>query len=132
MCVCVFKLFFSVVIISVFGEGQQISGGWSWWKVSNRSCNNKCLAVCCADCAEVPLLLSKLCLTPLSIGDHLWETGKEKGAPSHIGVDSGWRGENDWKREDTNQQWKELTGSKQSKRGETRETAFFESPEILG
>lgn len=103
------------MIISVFGEGQQISGGWSWWNVSNRSCNNKCLAVCCVDCTEVPLLLSELCLTPLSSGDHLWETGKEKGAPAHIGVDSGWRGENDWKREDTNQHWKELTGSKQSK-----------------
>lgn len=120
-----------MVIISVFGEGQQISGGWSWWNVSNRSCNKKCLAVCCVDCTEVPLLLSELCLTPLSSGDHLWETGKEKGAPSHIGVDSAGEERMTGRGKTQTSSGKNSLEASNQNEGRLRKQHFL-SPEILG
>lgn len=86
--------------------------------MSKRDCDGKCSAVSCAGCSEVPLSLAKLCLTPLSSGDHLWEHEEEKADTSDIGVDVGW-GEEGLKR------GRELTESRQPKQGETWEIVEF-------
>lgn len=68
-------------------------------QISRRNCNNKCSAVCCTGCNDIPLSFSKLGLTPLYRADNLWENEKLKADTSDIGVDVSWRGERDLRKD---------------------------------